>query len=96
MVHACPPLPPGDSRHPAGPHEHPTTAVLAVVAVLLAIVLISWAAVEIHGAYALRQVVSAAAEGNGGTVHQIDARTEEERQVDHAVASSRFATGLSP
>lgn len=90
MAHACPPLP-QEPGHPS--REHPATALLAVLAVLLAIVLISWAALELQGAPALRAVVEAATNGHPP---RVDARTDEEREVDHAVTSSRFATGLSP
>jgi hypothetical protein len=68
--------------------EHPVVALLAVLAILLAVLLIAWAGIEVHGTAGLQ----ALAEPETPT----PPRSQEERRVEEAVTSSRFATGLSP
>ena len=87
MGHACthdafpePPRPNG---------EHPIVAILAVLAIVVAILLITWARVAVHGTEDLEEALTEPApQKDPGPVHQ--------RHVDEAVASSRFATGFSP
>ena len=74
--------------------EHPIVALIAVVAIILAIVLIAWAKVEVHGTGELEAALTEP--GHAPAPPPEHARTEEERAVDEAVASSRFATGFSP
>jgi hypothetical protein len=69
--------------------EHPIVALVAVVAILLAILLISWAGIEVHGTSALQATLTEPEMPTPPRSHQ-------ERQVEEAVTSSRFATGLSP
>lgn len=68
--------------------EHPVTAVLAVIAIIAAILLITWARFEILGT---SDLVAAVTE-DGPTAPQPDHRPE----LDAAVTSNRFATGVSP
>jgi hypothetical protein len=63
--------------------EHPVTAVLAVIAILLAILLIAWARVEVHGTQDLEALV----DEQPVVSHTGPAENE--------AASSRWATGFS-
>jgi hypothetical protein len=74
------PQPPND--------EHPVVAVLAVIAIIGAIVLITWARFEVHGT----GDIAAALTEDGPTEMQPD----DQRALDAAVTSNRFATGVSP
>jgi hypothetical protein len=74
------PQPPND--------EHPVVAVLAVIAIIGAIVLITWARFEVHGT----GDIAAALTEEGPTEMQPD----DQRALDAAVTSNRFATGVSP
>jgi hypothetical protein len=85
MGHACTPEDFPRSPEPNG--EHPVTAVLAVVAILLAILLIGWARVEVHGTDDLAALVDEtppppAARSDAGA-------------AENEAASSRWATGFS-
>ena len=82
-----------DERH-ASP-ERRLAAAVALGAMLLAILAISLAGVAIHGSDELVAVAESAAQGEAPRP-ALDARTDEERAVDAAVAANRFATGLSP
>jgi hypothetical protein len=82
MGHTC--CPDEFPRSPAPEAEHPVTAVLAVVAILLAILLISWARVEVHGTEDLAALVEE-------TEHYASPKAEAENEA----ASSRWATGFS-
>ena len=93
MGHACMRFdhgPPGRD-----PHEHPVVALIAVIAILGAILLIAWAGVELHGTHELEAALSEP-QTHGDVLPKPDNRPSEEREVDHAVTSSRFATGFSP
>ena len=68
--------------------EHPVVAVLAVIAIVVAILLITWARFEVHGTHDLE----AALDENA----PLQPRPDEEREIDAAVTVNRFATGLSP
>ena len=86
MGHACTH---GGFPPPQRPNgEHPIVAILAVLAIVLAILLITWARVEVHGTGDLEEAFTEPAP-------QADPRPVMEREVDQAVASSRFATGFS-
>jgi hypothetical protein len=75
------------SPEPHGPKrpkgEHPVTAVLAIVAILLAILLIAWARVEVHGTQDLEALVEE---------HPVESHTG---PAENEAASSRWATGFS-
>ena len=85
MGHAC--TPNDFPRRPAPGGEHPVTAVLAVVAILLAILLIAWARVEIHGTEDLITLVEDQAPPHS-TMSNSDV-------AENEAASSRWATGFS-
>jgi hypothetical protein len=70
--------------------EHPLVAVLAVIAMVVAVLLIAWARVEVHGTADLEAALAESAPTPAPT------QTVEEREVDEAVTAARFATGLSP
>jgi hypothetical protein len=85
MVHACAHE---DFREPPPNGEHPIVAVVAVIAIVAAILLITWARLEVHGT----QDLEAALDEQAPAV----VKPQEERQVDEAVTANRFATGFSP
>ena len=89
MGHAC---------HAPDPQpEHPITAIIAVMAILIAILLITWARIEVHGTGDLEEaLVEAQAPPGVPVLPPRDIKAGEEREVDAAVTASRFATGLSP
>ena len=68
--------------------EHPVVAIVAIVAMIAAMLLITWARFEVHGTCD----IEAALTEDG----PIEAKPEEERELDAAVTSNRFATGVSP
>ena len=68
--------------------EHPITAILAVIAIVAAILLITWARFEVHGTEDLEAALDDDA--------PIQLKPDDERELDAAVTSNRFATGLSP
>jgi hypothetical protein len=74
------PRPPNDG-------EHPIVAIVAVVAMIAAMLLITWARFEVHGT---RDIEAALTEDG-----PIEAKPEEERELDAAVTSNRFATGVT-
>ena len=67
--------------------EHPIVAIIAVIAMIAAMLLITWARFEVHGT---RDIEAALTEDG-----PIEAKPEEERELDAAVTSNRFATGVS-
>jgi hypothetical protein len=88
MGHACahddfrtPPPPP-----PNG--EHPIVAVLAVIAIVAAILLITWARFEVHGAGDIEAALNEEAPAAP--------KPAQERELEEHVTANRFATGLSP
>jgi hypothetical protein len=85
MGHACSHE---DFQPPPPNGEHPITAILAVIAIIAAILLITWARFEIHGAADLE----AALDENAPSVP----KPARERELDEHVTANRFATGLSP
>jgi hypothetical protein len=76
--------------------EHPVVALLAVLAIVLAILLIMWARVEVHGTADLKSALAESRPEHATVPPPEAARSEEQREVDEAVTSSRFATGFSP
>jgi hypothetical protein len=74
------PQPPND--------EHPIVAALAVIAIIAAIVLITWARFEVHGT---RDIEAALTEDG-----PIEVKPDDQLELDAAVTSNRFATGVSP
>lgn len=92
MGHAC------THGHFTGPDkEHPVVAILAVIAIAAAMLLIGLARVAVHGTQDLQQALADPVVSDLAVVpSQPDTIPQEEREVDAAVTSSRFATGFSP
>jgi hypothetical protein len=94
MIAALKPQP-----EPQTDQEHPVIAWVAVIAILAAILLISWARVAVHGTGDLEAALSdepaSAAELDTQASAQGD-RKEQDAQVDDAVAASRWASAFSP
>jgi len=90
MGHAC--------THPGAPdpNEHPVVAVIAIIAIVAAMLLIAWARLAIHGTDEIEAVFEAPVQGDLPLAPRHDARPVEEREIEAAVTSSRFATGFSP
>ena len=91
MGHAC--------THHEGPdpHEHPVVAVIAIIAIIAAMLLITWARLEVHGTEDIEAALTEpAVQAELGEVLKPEPKPEGEREVDAAVMSSRFATGFSP
>ena len=76
---------PPERHHPA---EHPVVAVLAVIAMVVAILLITWARFEVHGTGDIEAALDEEAPAH--------VQPDEQRELDAAVTANRFATGLSP
>jgi hypothetical protein len=84
---------------PQPDQEHPVIAWVAVVAIIAAIVLISWARVAVHGTGDLEAALSdepAAAAGQATQASAQGDRTEQDALVEDAVAASRWASAFSP
>jgi hypothetical protein len=62
-------------------------AIVAVIAIIAAILLITWARFEVHGTDDLEATI---------TEQPVKPKPAEERELDEAVTANRFATGLSP
>ena len=92
MGHACTH---DDYPGPNG-NEHPVVAVLAIIAIVAAILVIAWARVEVHGTADIEAVlIEPAAETLPQAKPNLEElRPDEEREVEAAVTSSRFATGF--
>ncbi len=92
MGHAC------THEHFSGPDkEHPVVAILAVIAIVAAMLLIGLARVAVHGTEDLQQALADPVVSDLVVVPpQPNTIPQEEREVDAAVTSSRFATGFSP
>jgi hypothetical protein len=65
--------------------EHPLVATLAVIAIVAAILLITWARIEVHGTEDIEAALSEDV--------SLPPRPDEERERDAAVTANRF---LSP
>jgi hypothetical protein len=94
MGHAC-----THDQYPGpgsnGNDEHPVIAVIAIIAIVAAMLLIAWARLELHGTDELEAVLTdTPAASDLPTVPRAGAMPDEEREVDAAVTSSRFATGF--
>jgi hypothetical protein len=84
---------------PETEEEHPVVAWIALIAILAAILFIAWARVAVHGTGDLEAALSdepaSPAEQATQASPQGD-RSEQDAQVDDAVAASRWATAFSP
>lgn len=94
MITALKPQP-----EPQADKEHPVIAWVAVIAVIAAILLISWARVAVHGTGDLEAALSDEPASPAARATQASAqgdRNEQDAQVDDAVAASRWASTFSP
>ena len=83
-------------EHP-DPHELPVIAWIAIIAIVAAMLLIAWARLEIHGTDDLEAALTEpSAQGDLPVAPKPDLKPDDERELDAAVTSSRFATGFSP
>lgn len=98
MITALKPQP-HSQPEPEADEEHPVVAWVALVAILAAILFISWARVAVHGTDDLEAALSddpgSPAEQAAQASAQGD-RNEQDAQVDDAVTASRWATAFSP
>ncbi|HEX6414396.1 MAG TPA: hypothetical protein VFZ94_15175 [Burkholderiales bacterium] len=70
-------------------------AVLAIIAIIAAIVLIGWVRLEVHGTDDIEAALTEpVADGDVVVAPKPDLKGDEEREVEAAVTSSRFATGF--
>ena len=92
MGHVC------THDHFTGPDkEHPVVAWIAVIAIVAAMLLIAWARIEVHGTDDIEAALAEpVAQGDLPLAPKADLKPDDEREVDAAVTSSRFATGFSP
>jgi hypothetical protein len=79
-------------------NEHPVVAVIAIIAIIAAMLLIAWARLEVHGTGDIEAVlIEPVVETEAPAAPRLDQlKPDEEREVEAAVTSSRFATGFSP
>jgi hypothetical protein len=92
MGHACTP-----DHFPGPSKEHPVVAFIAVIAIVAAMLLIGWVRLEVHGTDDIEAALSEpVAEGDLPLAPKADLKPDDERELDAAVTSSRFATGFSP
>jgi hypothetical protein len=68
--------------------EHPIIAIVAIVSIIAAILLITWARVEVHGTSDIEATFT-----EGAPIVPVP---DDQRELDAAVTSNRFATGVSP
>ena len=72
--------------------EHPVVAAAGILAIGLAIALILWARVSVHGTRDLEVAISAP----GPRASAACDKPAREREVDDAVATGRWAAGFTP
>ena len=77
---------------PEPEREHPVIAWLAVAAIVLVSLLITWARIEVHGTGDLEAALYEEPEANAP--HQGDAAAQEARAVDEALATSRWVSAF--
>lgn len=78
---------------PEAEREHPVVAWIAIAAIACAIVLISWARVEVHGTGDLEAALYEEPVARPPTQDEV---TGHHAQVDDAVSTSRWASAFSP
>ena len=83
-------------HHAPEEHEHPVVAVIAIIAIVAAMLLITWARLEVHGTGDIEAaLVETPIEGDLAAPLKPQLQRNDEREVEAAVTSSRFATGFS-
>ena len=84
---------------PQADREHPLVAWTGILAMLAAMLLISWARIEVHGTGDLEAAlteVSPEADSARRKLSPEGDRTKHEKALDKAVAAGRWAAGFSP
>ena len=84
---------------PAPEPEHPVIGWIAVVAIVVAVLLIAWARVAVHGTGDLEAALSDEPAPPADRAEEVSLqrdRTERDEQLDDAVAASRWASPFSP
>jgi hypothetical protein len=82
---------------PNGKNEHPVVAVIAIIAIVAAILLIAWARLELHGTEEIEAAFTETpVQSDLPLAPKTGHKPAEEREVEDAVTSGRFATGFSP
>ncbi|HZN87152.1 MAG TPA: hypothetical protein VFB53_10265 [Burkholderiales bacterium] len=87
------------SLDPHTGHEHPLVAWTSILAILAAILLISWARIEVHGTGDLEAALTAGDADAASAWRNLSPerdRTPHEKAVDKALAAGRWAAGFSP
>jgi hypothetical protein len=70
--------------------EHPIVAIIAVIAMIAAMLLITWVRFEVHGTSDIEAALTEDGPSEPPLPH------EEALELDAAVTSNRFAAGVSP
>ena len=94
MGHAC-----TQEQFPGPNKEHPVVAILAVIAIIAAMLLIGWARWAVHGTEDIEETLLEplmTQEQVEAQALRPDTKLPEERELESAVTSTRFATGFSP
>lgn len=78
---------------PASGGEHPVVAWISIIAIVLAILLISWARFEVHGT---GDIEAALSEDESETDARRKKPKPEADELDEAVTANRWVTGFSP
>jgi hypothetical protein len=84
---------------PRTDHEHPLVAWTGILAMLAAILLISWARIEVHGTGDLEATLTAGDADAASALRKLSPerdRTPHEKALDKAIAAGRWAAGFSP
>ena len=90
MGHACTHA--NFPRSPKPDREHPVTAAVAILAILIAMLLIAWARVEVHGTDDLAGFIDEAGPLENSMGHST---IWNKGSAENEAASSRWATGFS-
>jgi flagellar biosynthesis/type III secretory pathway M-ring protein FliF/YscJ len=86
-------------HQPDAEPEHPVVAWIAVVAIVAAILFISWARIAVQGTGDLEAALSdepGSQEEQGSQASAPRDKSEHNTQLDDAVAASRWASAFSP
>lgn len=84
---------------PDSSREHPIIAWAGILAVVVAILLILWARIEVHGTQDLQEALSQDSPAPGAKKLKPSPEADKarrEKDLDEAVAAGRWAAGFSP
>lgn len=80
----------------AGRRDHPVVGWVGLLAIVATIVLLVWVRVTVIGTRDIEAALVEPAATEGAARHAAEGQSAQQRDVDEAVAASRWATGLSP